>query len=365
MKLVSKIQEATCSQTLTRLTACAGGWVAGDNDMNTVWVKKPNAGTFVPAVQALFATKNQQRVVLPGTLYASPNASRAYLPSLAALPDGGAVLCCKLGVKEVEASGIPFDSCEWGMYLVCFNADGSLRWKGGYKIHKGNAQVVTDPYYPGEAILVASTGIVWKIDVANGAIKAKAKVGIGATGEKNAVSVQPRAGLPGVVTLSFVGYSSTPCAVLRFGVDQKPVAVASKPPYNDMGDDTIYCRTMAASGQPQGIWWAAVLGGHLVYNFVGPKMLAPRYLKTALPVAAYARCEPRHAPSLFQIDGDRKHVGVAYASGGHIKAQVLDVPGTQIDLGEGSFPVSLNRGGGTVEVRLFKNNQLWLATLTV
>lgn len=336
MKVIGSKMLATSPEPLVRLQA-SGGWVVGDNDMNTVYVLRPGANRFVPAVQALWLSKTTLRPTKPGVVVASNVASRAYLGWLAALPDGGAVLSCKFGCKEPYKAGIPMDKLDWGSCLVCFNKDGTVRWSGRYNAHKGNAQVVYDPLVTNVVVLVASTGICWDIRLDDGKVLNKRKFPIGTTGEKNSVSMQPRGLRPSVMTLSFVGYSASPAAILRAGIDSRSVPVASKPPY-EMGPDQIYCRTVSSWQKPLSVWWAAVLNGNLRYNFVGPGKTSARWGIRNLPSAGDADCMDRQAPVLFQIVGNKKQVGTAFRNDGAITVKPLATSDAgKVEL-EGNFP---------------------------
>lgn len=362
MRVISDTVTATAPVNLVR-TAVAGDWVAGDNDMNAVYLSMPGKNKFVPVVQALWLSKSSYRPVLPGVVATTKLASRCYLPSLARLADGGCVLACKFGCKEPYKSGIPMDRLDWGSYLICFNADGSVRWQGRYNAHKGNAQVISDPHVtPNSVVLVASTGIVWTIDTRDGRVTAKSKVPIGNTGEKNTVSIRELPGKPGIVTLSFVGYSKEPAAILRCGIDKGPVAVASKPPY-EMGHDDIYCSTAAPRCRPRAIWWAAVLNGELRYNYVGPKATRAKWGIANLPSLGPATRLSRHAAPLFAMAGDtnKTRVGVAYVTGGATIVRPLTGVVDRIVRLSGSWPATEVRQDGVVRVLRFDGARLRMA----
>ena len=107
MRVISDTVTATAPVNLVR-TAVAGDWVAGDNDMNAVYLSMPGKDKFVPVVQALWLSKSSYRPVLPGVVATTKLASRCYLPSLARLADGGCVLACKIFPQsdlEVEVVG--------------------------------------------------------------------------------------------------------------------------------------------------------------------------------------------------------------------------------------------------------------------
>lgn len=362
MKVITNDGFATASEALVR-THASSKWVAADNDMNAVYVLKPGANRFVPVVQALWKSKTKLRPILPGVVVVSTAASRAYLPWIVDLADGGALLSCKFGCKEPVLAGILLNTLDWGSCLVCFNADGSVRWSGRYNAHKGNAQVVVDPGVPDRALLVAATGIVWTIQLSDGKVIAKQTVPIGETGEKSTVSLQVRAGKPGIVTLSFVGYTGHPAALLRYGLDDRAIPVAAKPPY-EMGADEIYCRTIAPWGRPKAIWWAAVLNGCLRYNYVGPKSAAAKWGLTNLPASSEAVCEPRHAPSLFQIPGDPTRVGaVFHVPKGGVVAKSLNRDDA-VSIGDGGFAFARPSAEGLAEALYWKGAELRRALIS-
>ena len=338
---------ATTTQRLVR-PATSGDRVVADSDMSSVWVRHPGSNKFVPLVQA---SHPPSMAALPGVI-ARPICSRVYLPSIA-----GDVVCMKLGVKEVEDSGTPFDKTHWGMYLVRFNPDNTVKWHGRYPIHKGNAQVVTDPKDSTVVLLIASTGIAWRIRLTDGAITQKSTFVMGASGEKNRAKSNAQ-----LVQTGFVGYTDHPSGMARVGVDSKSIGWMSKPPYNEIGDDMTYCDIQSASGQPKGLWAAVVVGGQLLYNFVAPRSSAPKWPMTALPSAGPADKLPRFAPSLFPLMGNKKTVGVAFTDNGRVYVQDLQDRASRKEVGVGSWPVAVV-SGGTVKIRYFAGNEMKESTV--
>lgn len=355
MNLVSKIKIASSPERLVR-PAVAGGFLAADNDMSSVWLRAPNANRFIPLVQAGWPPK---LAPLPGAIRV-PNCSRVYLASVVVLPGGDALVGMKLGVKEVEASGTPFNQCNWGLFVARVNPAGVVQWSQRYAIHKGNGQIVLDP--KGKAILVASTGIAWELDADSGAVLQKFKVVMGPSGEK-CFSTSGPAG----IQTAYVGYTGNPCGVARIGVDDRSIYWASKPPYNDMGSDMIYCRCQSPWGQPKGVWTAVVLGGQLCYNRVGPRMKSAKWGQSNLPSAGPAKYEPRHAPALFRLIGMKKPkaVGAAYVDPqGTVVAQILSQPSTRVAIDQGGYPIATELKWKQASVFYFKGNELWEAVVS-
>lgn len=337
---------------LVRLAMSPGGWAAADNDMNAVFVKAPGWREFRPAVQALFIKPKQQRVPLIGAVYAAPAASRCYMPSLIDLPDGGAILECKLGVKEVEDSGTPFDKCEWGMYLVRYDAAGAVKWHNRFQIHKGNAMVVAGGD-PSQVRLIATGGACWVISAETGAILMKTSVPMGESGEKVFATA---------AGCSCVGYTGHASTVARYGIDEKAIPVQTKPPY-DIGADEWRCANCTPAGRPRAIWWAMVLKGQLLYNFVGPQMKGrAKFPVTKLPSGGPADAEIRHPVALFPIAGSR-HVGAAVKDEKKIQVQVLDMPQTRIVLGPGAWAAAVVRADGTIVVGYLDGGYMYEAVV--
>lgn len=345
MDIVSTKTLATTPERLVRLAATTN-WTVGDTDMKSVYVHFTGWKEFRPLVTAGWKVTGDVNVWT-----ATPICSRVYLPSVVEHTDGSAVVCMKLGVKEVnDASaangGLPFEKSDWGMYLVKIDPLGSVLWKGRYAIHKGNAQVVWDPD-ENSLWLIASTGIRWWINPTNGEVTKKDSVPMGESGEKNYSTS---------TACSFIGYTGHPSSVTRFGVDSKSIPVCSKPPY-ETGDDMLYCRHISPYGKPKAIWWVTVLNGRLAYNFIGPKAKSAKFSMANLPYAGAADKEARHAPSLYVIPGDKAHVGVVFKDDGKVWAQVLDKPETRKALGSGAFPVAVQTPTG-FEARYVSGNSV-------
>ena len=347
----SKKKVASAPVRLVR-TASSGDWVVADSDMSSVWIRKPGQAAFSSLVKAGWR-------VTPGDTseIVVTNCSRVYLPSIAPAA-GGVVVCMKLGVKEVEDSGVPFDKCNWGMYLVAFSKDGSTRWHGRYPIHKGNAQVINDPNDSATVLLIASTGIAWRIKVSDGAITQKFHVPMGASGEKN------KARCGAVIQTAFVGYTGHPSAVCRVGRDASAIPVASKPPLNGIGDDMTYCDIMSAWGQPYGLWFVLVHEGRLRYNFVGPKAKVAKWPSTKPADGGGADKEARFAPSLFQIPNARKTIGVAFKDDGKVQVQCLSDSASREAVDVGAWPTAALGSDGKIRVLYFKGNELWEASVS-
>ena len=344
---------ATTPVRLTR-TAEANGFVAADSDMDSVWLKTPASATFKLLLTRGWPAKGQT----PGIIPHLPVCSRVYLPSIAPLWDGGVVVCMKMGCKEVQDR--PFDKVDWGMYLARFDSAGALKWYGRYPIHKGNAQVVPDLASQDNVLLIASTGIAWKLRVSDGTIVQKFSVPMGQSGEKNKARVTN-----GVLHTGFVGYSAAPSAMCRVGIDAKPVAVASKPPLNSIGDDMTYADLISAWQQPKGLYFALITDGFIRYNFLGPKMRGTAKFPASAPAyGGAANQEPRYAPSLFQIPNTKKTVGVAFKHDGQVWVQDLAVPSSRKSLGAGAWPLA-TRDGEQVRVLYFKGNELWESVVSV
>jgi hypothetical protein len=366
LSVISNVKRATSPVRLVR-TVALGDWALADSDMGSVWVLKPGATAFVPLVQATWNKDPEDK--LPGAVAYINAASRAYLPSLAEATavDGTPVVVAelKLGVKEVELAhkagkpgGLPFEKCAWGMYLVGFNkATGAVLWHGRYPIHKGNAQVVSDLPSLG-VMLVASTGLAWRIEAGTGNITWKGRVPMGESGEKNKARFNGQRLLTG-----FVGYTKCPCAVARNGMDERAIQVGSKPPLNGIGDDMTYCDIISAWMQPKGIWFCLVHDGDLRFNFVGPRVKTSKYGNDPA-YAGLASKEDRHAPSLFQIPGNRKTVGVAFTHKGEVFVQSLTEPKGRRSIGPGSWPVATLESDGYTHVHYFKGNDLYEATVS-
>ncbi len=315
---------------LVRL-ATHGGWVVADSDMGAGYVWRPGWAAFKPLFQAAW-TRQGPKVKLVDQIGMNWEfASRCYLGSVVALPDGGCVVCFKLGVKEVEASGVPFAKCQWGMAVARLAADGSVVWQTRHAIHKGNAQVAR--YDATNVQLIASTGIRWVLSPVSGIAVKKDRVPMGASGEKNFTP-------PDGTACVFVGYSKEPSKLTRIGYDTKAIAWSSKPPY-ELGDDMLYASCLAPSGKPRGLWVAFVPDDRLRYNFCAPKMRdRTKWPANQLPDGGPASKEPRQAPALFQIPGYKKGVGVAVRVAGNIAVQILDKPGTRVTVGPGAWPTA-------------------------
>jgi hypothetical protein len=234
------------------------------------------------------------------------------------------------------------------------NADGTVVWQGRYPIHKGAAQAVAGE--PGTVLLIASTGLCWVIDAQNGQIIKKTKVVMGPSGEKNYATA---------TAASYVGYTNFPSSAARFGIDEKAIPVASKPPY-DTGNDFLRCCHLSAFDNPTSLWWVMILNGKILFNYIGPKMRGKaKYDVDNLPCAGSADMEPRHVPSLFQIPGNRKEVGIALKDDGQVYVQPLTTTGfrTRLKIGPGNFPTAVTEGDAT-RVAYFSGGSMFEATVT-
>lgn len=341
MKVVSN-QRRMKAPGLVRFAASASGrWLIADNDMNAVYIARADWPEFRPLAQALFLKLDQQRVRIPGLLgFAEQYASRCYMGSALDLPDGGALFECKFGVKEVEDAGISFDKpdrkgrvCAWGMFVARTDAEGVVIWARRYQIHKGNAMIVAGGD-PSQARLIATGGECWVLNVADGEVVSKSHVPMGESGEKVYATASG---------CSCVGYTGHPSTVARFGRDPSAVPVQSKPPYN-IGADEWRCANCTPDAQPNAIWWAMILLGQILYNFVGPKMSGrAKHPVDKLPSGGSADAEIRQPIALFQIPGS-KSVGAAFKDDGFVYAQVLDKVSTRVKIGPGAWPAAVRKG---------------------
>lgn len=318
----------------------AGDWAAADNDQSEVWVLVPGAKEFVPLVGSSWRRTTAALIQIA-------NCSRVYLASIVELANGDAIICMKLGVKEVEASGTPFAKCDWGLYAVRMTPKGVIVWNNRYAIHKGNGQVVADPKDPNKVWLIATNGTKWVLETGSGAVVQKTSVPMGASGEK-CYSTS--------TSCCFVGYSATPSGVTRFGVDTKPIPWASKsaPGLGDMGSDTIYAKCISTWFRLKKLWVVAVHGGRLRYNMIKPRTGVAKWPITKPGDGGSATCEVRHAPSLFKIPDNVKTVGVAFVLKDTVLVQVLNNPSTVCAVGIGRWPVA-QTVGKEVRVSYFNN----------
>jgi hypothetical protein len=307
-----------------------GDWVVADNDMNATFVWKRGWPEFRVHVQALWLGVNKMRVEMPGVVYASKKASRAFMGSVVMTPDGGCVTCTKFGTKEM-GSGL-FKTSDWGMYLVRMDAAGNVVWKDRYAIHKGNAQITNGLALLHTVTLIATEGLAWDINTETGAILKKYRVTMGPSGEKStARSVNGR------LYTGYIGFTNNPSGMARIGMDAKSIPVMSKPPF-DLGPDTIRCDVLPPWGRPKGLWYSIALEGGLRYNYLGPRMTKPKFTPQNPGYGGSADIDARHATSLFQIPGYKKGVGVALKDDGQVYVQILDKPSTRVRVGSGSFP---------------------------
>lgn len=324
--------------------------------MDSVWLRCPGFAFFKPLVQAGWPAG---KPAIPNVARRIVNASRVYLPSIVELPNGNAIVAMKLGVKEVEASGMPFAQCAWGLYVLLVDRIGQVLWADRFPIHKGNGQVVRVPGDDETVMLVASTGIAWKLRIADHSVVWKGRVTMGPSGEKCFATSNEK-----YVITAYVGYTNNPSGVARIGVDSKSVFWASKPPFNDMGSDMVYASAQSPWGRPKGVWTAVVLGGQLRYNYLAPKGVKARFPPSKPGVAGAAASETRFAPALFQLPGYKKGVGVAYRRGSDIVVQVLDKPVSARVLGRGAWP-SATCIDGKPTIRWIDGEALKSATVTL
>lgn len=290
----------TLPEPIVRPSLCVGptgiAFLAGDTNDNAVYLTAFDTATGRPLWNILLDRASN-------SLATAPRCSRCYLPRVAALPDGGALVSWKRGVKEVVHNELEFPKSDWGLMIARVNEAGKILWKTPYKIHKGNGQVVFDPFTPDVCQLIATDGIRWEIATADGAVRRKLPQIFPAksSGEKVFSWLAPRPGKPGVLHSMTSGWSG--CDSLYWNSQAGATFTwAEYGAYRDMGGDMIYVSGVSPAGKPARALLMAPYGRKLRTNEFRPgkgMLRGRRALRDLGAFAAPDRFAPQACASPF------------------------------------------------------------------
>lgn len=265
-------------------------YMAGDTNDNAVYV----AAFDVVTGTALWCELLDQA---SNSLSVSPKCSRCYLPRVAALPQGGALISWKHGVKELCKTTADFNKSEWGLMVARIDNGGIVQWKKRYTIHKGNGQAVLDPFAPASFQLIATDGIRWEIATATGNVVRKLSqiFPTKSSGEKIYSWVAPRPGKPGVIHSITSGWSGCPSMYWNSTLT-KAVPWANYVAYKDMGGDLTYVAGASPSGRPAAAVILAPYNGYLQENEWRPKSADMLYPTASLRTSGIIHSQDRFGP---------------------------------------------------------------------